>query len=74
MSKSVYSYFKTKKVLLFTKPRGGGLKALVDCPLKKNSVASLSPQLVFHGVASTYDVLPKKKSNVWISYTERHFT
>ena len=32
LSKSVFGYFKTKKKVL---GREGGLKALVDCPLKK---------------------------------------
>ena len=49
MSKSVFGYFKTKKVLLSTKPRGGGrgLKALVDCPLKKELFCGF-PNLIIH--------------------------
>ena len=35
LSESVSGYFKTKKVLLTSKPRGGGLKSPVYCPLKK---------------------------------------
>ena len=37
MSKSVSGYFKTKKIKIkfFCPLSRGGLKALVDCPLKK---------------------------------------
>ena len=41
LSKSVSDYFKTKKrkVIFSTKSRpGGGLKALMDCPLKNTFV------------------------------------
>ena len=44
LSKSVFGYYKTEKNIFSTKKRwgGGGLKALVYCPLKKRTIFAAS--------------------------------
>ena len=36
-----------REVLLFTKPRGGGLKALVDRPLKKEFICGFQCSVIY---------------------------